>query len=526
MNGMSDSSADKGNKRMTRQPLIRMVGITKTFPGVVANDGIDFDLYPGEIHTLLGENGAGKSTLMSILSGMFHPDSGTIEANGETARIHCPFDSLKLGIGMVYQDFALVPPLTVLENIILGFEDGVVLDWKKAEEKVHQISKEYGLSVNLRARIWDLSVGEQQRVEIVKALFRGSNVLILDEPTSVLTPIESEELFKTIFSLRRLGKSVVFITHKLGEAFRISDRISILRLGKKVAEFPGEDLRQSGEKEATRRIVDQMFGGMPVPEGTAVTKSVGDEFMTLGLEDVVCLNNRGIEALRGVSLKVRKGEILGIAGVDGNGQKELAEVIAGQRKVVSGRISLEGLDVTHLNVAARFDLGVSYITDERMREGCVGAMTLAENCILRLFRKLPFSRWTVIDSSVVKSQMCELIEAYDIRAPGPDVRVNTLSGGNIQKVLLARELLTKPKVIVCNKPTHGLDARTTYYIRERLREESFRGAAVVLISPDLDELLSHSDRIGVIYGGEILAVVDQCDATPEGIGKLMLGIGD
>jgi len=525
-NEITESSMDKGNKRMTTQPLVRMGGITKTFPGVVANDAIDFDLYPGEIHTLLGENGAGKSTLMSVLSGMFHPDSGTIEVNGEMARIHSPFDSLKLGIGMVYQHFALVPPLSVLENIILGFEDGTVLNWKQAEEKVKRISEEYGLSVDLRARIWDLSVGEQQRVEIIKALFRGTNVLILDEPTSVLTPIETEELFKTIFSLRRLGKSVVFITHKLGEAFRISDRISILRLGKKVAELSGEDLRRSGEKEATRRILDKMFGGMPVPEGTAVTKSVGDESVILDLDEVVCLNNRGIEALKGISLKIRKGEIFGIAGVDGNGQKELAEVIAGQRKVVSGRVSVEGVDVTHLDVAARFDLGVSYITDERMREGCVGSMTLAENSILRLFRKHPFSRWTVIDNSVVKSQMSELIEAYDIKAPGPGVLVNTLSGGNIQKVLLARELLTKPKVIVCNKPTQGLDAKTTYYIRERLREESSRGAAVVLISPDLDELLVHSDRIGVIYGGEILAIVDQCDATPEGIGKLMLGIRD
>jgi len=523
---MSDSSVDKGNRTMTTQPVVRMVGITKIFPGVVANDSIDFDLRPGEIHTLLGENGAGKSTLMSVLSGMFHPDSGTIEVNGETTRIQSPFDSLKLGIAMVYQHFALVPPLTVLENIILGFEDGKILDLKKAEEKVERISKEYGLSVDLRARIWDLSVGEQQRVEIVKALYRGSNVLILDEPTSVLTPLETEEFFKTIFSLRELGKSVVFITHKLGEAFRISDRISILRLGKKVAEFSGEDLRRAGEKEATNKILDKMFGGMPVPEGTTITKSVGDETVILDLEDIVCLNNRGIEALKGVSLKIRKGEIFGIAGVDGNGQKELAEVIAGQRRIVSGRISLEGDDVTHLDVAPRFDRGISYITDERMREGCVGAMSLAENSILRLFRKPPFSRWTVIDNGVVNKQMGELIEAYEIKAPGPGTLVNTLSGGNIQKVLLARELLTKPKIIVCNKPTHGLDARTTYYIRERLREESSRGAAVLLISPDMDELLSQSDRIGVIYGGEILAVVDQVDATPEGIGRLMLGIRD
>jgi len=500
-----------------------MVEITKTFPGVVANDTVNFDLRPGEVHTLLGENGAGKTTLMNVLSGLYQPDSGSIEVKGETVKIGSPFDSLKLGIGMVHQHFALVPTLTVLENIILGFEGGVILDWDKEEKKLKQISEEFGLPVDVGEKVRDLGVGEQQRVEIVKALFRGSEVLILDEPTSVLTPMEIDGLFQTISSLTGRGKAVVFITHKLNEALRISDRISVLKLGKKVAEMSGPELREMGEGAAARRILDVMFGGVPLPESGPVDKHLQGSSL-LELNDVVCLSNRGVEALKRVSLEVREGEIFGIAGVDGNGQKELAEVVAGQRRAVSGRVVVGGVDVTQLGTSARSALGVSYVTDERMEEGCILSMNVAENCILRQFREKEFSHWALIDNSAVNRHTVKLIEEFNIKTAGPGARVRTMSGGNIQKLLLARELSTKPRVIVCNKPTHGLDARTTRYIQERLQEESRRGAAVLLISSDLDELLSYSDRMGVLYNGEILGVVGRAEATAERIGKLMLGM--
>ena len=508
-----------------KQALIRMKGVTKTFPGVVANDTVDFDLYPGEVHTLLGENGAGKTTLMNILHGLYQPDSGGIEVKGAPVRIRSPFDSLELGIGMVHQHFALVPTLTVIENIVLGFEDGIILDWKKAEQRLNRILEEFGLALALREKISNLSVGEQQRVEIAKTLYRGSEVLILDEPTSVLTPIETEDLFQTLSSLRKLNKAVVFITHKLWEAFAISDRVSILKLGQKVAEFSGEKLRQMGSEEAAKEILNVMFGEMPIPEPSLAAKTTPKETQ-LELREVVALNNRGLKALKKVSLKIRKGEIFGIAGVDGNGQKELAEVIGGQRKVVSGSVLLAGTEINHFGPRARLEMGISHITDDRMGEGCVLSMDLSENSILRLFHRLPFSKRKVIQNQAVDTYTEHMIEEFNVKATGPHIRIATMSGGNIQKFLLARELTSGPKVVVCNKPTQGLDAKTTHYIRERLQKESQDGASVLLISSDLDELLQYSDRIGVLYNGEILDVVDKNEATPKEIGKLMLGMRD
>ena len=509
---------------MNNQPLIRLKAITKRFKGVIANDAVDFDLYPGEVHTLLGENGAGKSTLMHILSGLVQPDSGSIEVSGESVKFHSPFDSLKFGIGMVYQHFALVPNLTVIENIILGFEGGLILNRKRVERILKQILKEFELSLPLNEKVSNLSVGGQQRVEIVKALFHRSEVLILDEPTSVLTPMETDELFKTIVSMRNKGKAVVFITHKLKETFGISDRISILKLGKKVDEISSQELHGLSEEEGYRRVFDVMFDDVHL-SNRLPTKSCSEEQPILEFAQVICLGNLGEERLKNVSLKLRCGEIFGIAGVDGNGQKELAEIIAGQRKIVSGRLILEGNDITHAEgSAARTGLGISYITDDRMQEGCALSMSVAENSILRVFKHPPFSQKKILNKPSINNHAKALIREFDIKVSGPDDTVGTLSGGNIQKLLLARELSHHPNVLVCNKPTQGLDAKTSRYVQERLQQESERGAAVLLISSDLDELLSCSDRIGVLYDGELLDIVNRCDANHENIGKLMLGI--
>jgi ABC-type uncharacterized transport system ATPase subunit len=508
---------------MNNQTLIKMTGITKTFPGVVANDKIDFDLRPGEVHTILGENGAGKTTLMNILSGMYQPDQGEICLREKKVNIRSPHDSLKLGIGMVYQHFALVPPLSVLENIILGFEGGMVLNMKAAEKKLAQIAAEYGLQIDYHQKIADISVGERQRTEIIKILYHGSEALILDEPTSVLTPIEAKELFRTLESLRKMGKAVVLITHKLNEALDISDRITILKLGKKAAVLSGNELREMGYEAATNKILKVMFGDMPIPECSVVDKDIQQE-VVLDLDRVEAVNTRGVVGLKKVSLKIMKGEIFGIAGVDGNGQKTLAEVIGGQRETKSGRILFNGKEIGHSNTCDRLEMGICYITDDRMNEGCVMDMDLAENSIIQSYFQSPYSRYKVINNRVVNAHAGDLIREFRVKATGPGDRAGTLSGGNIQKFILARGLCTKPSLIVCSKPTYGLDARTVRYIQELLLEKSKQGASILLITSDMDELLNYADRIGVLFNGELLAVMDRCDATPEKIGKLMLGI--
>jgi len=509
---------------MEPQPIIKMRSITKRFPGVTANDAVDLDLFPGEVHTLLGENGAGKSTLMHILAGRVQPDAGRIEIGDKPVKIRSPFDALKLGIGMVYQHFALVPNLTVMENIIIGFEEGFVLDWNRLETRLKNILEAFDLSLPLNEKVSNLSVGEQQRVEIVKALFHESDVLILDEPTSVLTPLETGELFKTVSALVRLEKSVVFITHKLKEARSVSDRISILKSGKKVAELSGKALREMDAQEGYQKIFDVMFGNHHLPKHASINRSFTPK-PVLTLDQVVCLENQREERLKKVSLTLKSGEIFGIAGVDGNGQKELAEVIGGQRKISSGRLLLDGNDITHKQgPSSRMALGISYITDDRMQEGCVLSMSVAENAVLRLFKHPPFSRWKILNRASIEAHTKDLIGKFDIKAGGTDVNVSALSGGNIQKLLLARELSNHPAILVCNKPTHGLDAKTTDYVQRRLQHECERGAAILLISSDLDELLRYSDSIGVLYNGELLEILDSSCASHENIGRLMLGI--
>jgi ABC-type uncharacterized transport system ATPase subunit len=510
----------------TNKPLIKMIGITKNFPGVVANNNVNLDLHPAEIHSILGENGAGKTTLMKILSGMHRPDAGKIIVRDQAVEIRTPQDSLSLGIGMVYQHFALVPELTVLENLILGFESGFFLNLKKAEQKLQQISATYGLTIDPDRKIQDLSVSECQRTEILKILFHESDVLILDEPTSMLSPAETGDLFDTLRSLRKAGKSVVLITHNLSDAISISDRITLMRSGKNAAELSGDILMAMDEKTATNRILEVMFGAVPEPQPLVAAQHVSAGETVLELRQVDVLNSQGAAGLKQISFSVAKGEILGITGVDSEDRRLLAEVIGGQKRTTAGQLLYRGRDITLTDIATRFELGIRYVTEDRINEGCVIDMALSENTILQSYYRQPFSRFGILNQAGIQSFTGDLINRFGIRAAGPDARVGTLSGGNIQKFILARSLSGEPGLIVCSNPTYGLDAATVRLIRQLLREESRRGAAVLLITPDMDELFSCSNRIGVLFNGGISGFMDPSAATAEKVGKLMLGIGE
>ncbi len=500
-----------------------MIGITKKFPGVVANNNVDFDLHSSEIHSILGENGAGKTTLMNILSGMHQPDTGTIIVRDQTVKIRSPQDSLRLGIGMVYQHFTLIPTLTVMENLVLGFEDGLFLNLKRAGQRLQKISATYSLSIDPEKKIQDLSVSERQRTEILKILFHESDVLILDEPTSMLSPTETENLFHTLKLLRKSGKSVVLITHNLSEALFISDRITIMRSGKNAAEFSGDMLLAVDAKTASNRILEVMFGAVPEPRQQMVQKIFPAE-PVLELKQVEALNSQGVVGLKRISFSVAKGEIVGVTGVDSEDRRLLAEVIGGQRRTTAGKLFYRGRDITLTNIAERFERGIRYVTDDRMNEGCVLDMALSENAILQSYYRQPFSRFGILNPVNVQSFTEDLISHFGIRTTGSDARVGTLSGGNIQKFILARSLSGGPGLIVCSNPTYGLDAETVRFIQQLLKEESRRGAAVLLITTDMDELFSCSNRIGVLFNGGISGFMDRSDATAEKVGKLMLGI--
>jgi general nucleoside transport system ATP-binding protein len=504
--------------------LVQLTGITKRFAGVVANDGVDFDLQPGEIHSILGENGAGKTTLMKILAGACLPDAGSIRIKDQPVRIRSPRDSLKLGIGMVYQHFTLVPNLNAIENLILGYEDGFFLNLQTARAKLQEICDAYGLSIDPDREIRDLSISDRQRTEILKILFRDSEVLILDEPTSMLSPAEVERLFQTLRLLRAAGKAVVLITHNLREALAASDRITIMRSGKKTAELSKEDLTALGSQAASQKILASMFGAAPVSgvEIEGGKKSGGQP--VLELKQVEALDGRGRIGLKGISMCIAMGEICGIAGVDGESRRLLAEVVAGQQIITAGQVIYRGQDVTRSTIAERFELGISYVTDDRINEGSVPDMDLAENAILQTYGRQPFSRWGILNQPAVKDFAAGLIRRFGIRTTGPDARIRTLSGGNIQKFILARSLSGSPGLIVCNSPTSGLDAKTVGFIHDLLIQESRRGTAVLLLTPDIDELFSLSSRIGVLRNGEILGLMDRSEATTEKVAKLMLGI--
>jgi general nucleoside transport system ATP-binding protein len=502
-------------------PIVEMRDISKRFGPVVANDRISLDLWAGEIHAVLGENGAGKTTLMNVLAGMYQPDSGTIRIAGEEVRITSPADALHRGIGTVYQHFTLVPNLSILENVVLG-EDGFLVNLGAAEGKVASLLADFGLDVSPNTEIRHLALGQRQRVEIIKVLVRGSRVLLLDEPTSVLTPGEVTSLLDLLRRLRDQGIAVVLITHKLGEALAVSDRVTILRGGRNAGDL-GPDVMSGANREGVRqRIVGQMFGGSQPAEMRLSTRPQSGEAL-LSLRGISTLGDRGAPALHDLSLDLHRGEVFGIAGVDGNGQKELGEVIAGQRQVSAGQVLFDGVDITTRGVATRTRLGIGYVTDDRLYEGSVAGSSITDNVALKSIGRKPFSNGFWLNRRAMEEHARRLIIDFDVKASGPDTAIGMLSGGNIQKLLLARELALDPKLLVCNKPTTGLDLRTARFVLQSLRRQADAGKVVVLISSELEELMEISDRIGVMYNGQLVADMPRAEADLGALGDLMLG---
>jgi general nucleoside transport system ATP-binding protein len=500
---------------MADAPLLELRGITKRFPGVVANDHVDFDLAKGEVHALLGENGAGKSTLMNILYGLYHPDEGEIRLNGRQLRIDSPRAAIDTGIGMVHQHFMLIPVMTVAENIVLGVEphNGPILDLETAEERVRELSQQFGLAVRPEARIDSISVGMQQRVEILKALYRGAEILILDEPTAVLTPQEAAELFAIVRSLQAEGKSIIFISHKLNEVLEIADRITVLRRGKTVETVP----REGATEEGLARL---MVGREVLLRVEKKPAEPGEPL--LQVENLRVRDERGLEAVRGVSFEVRAGEIVGIAGVDGNGQTELIEAITGLRRPESGRILAGGEDVTVESARECFEAGVGHIPEDRQLRGLVLDFTLAENIALHDFREPPDSKWGWLFPERIVARAKGLLTEFDVRGGGPRTLAAALSGGNQQKVVIAREVSRDPRILVAAQPTRGLDVGAIEFVHRRLVTEQEEGRAILLLSFELDEILSLSDRILVIYEGRIVGEYGR-DVSEEELGIAMLG---
>ncbi len=499
-------------------PVLELRGITKRFPGIVANDAVDFDLRVAEVHALLGENGAGKSTLMNVLYGLYHPDEGEILVSGKRARIHSPREAIELGIGMVHQHFMLIPVMTVAENIVLATEPtraGVLLNYAGAVERVREISDRFGLAVDPNARIENITVGQQQRVEILKALYRGADILILDEPTAVLTPQEAGELFEVIESLKSQGKSIIFISHKLNEVLEIADRISVLRRGKMV-----ETCTREG---ATEDSLARAMVGREVLLRVDKTPARPAEPL-LEVEDVRVLDDRGLEAVRGVSLAVRAGEILGIAGVDGNGQSELIDAITGLRRIDSGRVRVAGREFEHASARQMLDAGIGHIPEDRHRRGLVLDFTLAENIALHDYAEPASSRFGWLFPRRLIERARRLLREFDVRGGAPETRAGALSGGNQQKVVIAREVSRNPRVLLAAQPTRGLDVGAIEYVHRRLVEERDKGRAILLISLELDEILSLADRILVIYEGRIVGEYPP-DASEEELGVAMTGGG-
>ena len=497
--------------------LVQMRGIMKTFPGIVANDGAALELRAGEIHALLGENGAGKTTLMNILSGLYRPDAGEIRLKGQAVEIRSPGQAIAVGIGMVHQRFKLVPGFTVTENITLGMnEPRFVLHPSTLEETIGAYSRGQGLPVDPRAFVWQLSVGEQQRVEIVKALWRGAEILIMDEPTAVLTPREVKDLFGVMRRMAAAGKAIVFITHKLSEVMEIADRITVMRHGRQTA-----TVEKAGTSPA--ELAWLMMGREhAAPVCAAKTGEPGA--VVLDARDLVAEGDRGERALRRLSIEIRGGEILGIAGVAGNGQRELAEAIAGLRKISAGSIRVNSVEVANRPPAHAIAAGVSYIPEDRMGTGLAVTLSVAENLIMKAYRGTELSVGPFLRRSKVLNWSRRLVNAFQIKAPSLDTPVASLSGGNAQRVLLARETAARPVLIVAAHPTRGLDVAATDHVHAILREQRQAGAAILLISGDLDEIMALSDRIAVLYEGEVLGVFDCAGADIGRIGLMMGGV--
>lgn len=501
---------------MNKQPLLEMKGITKRFPGVIANENVNLTLYPGEVHALLGENGAGKSTLMNILTGIYFPNEGSIQYKGRTVVLDNPRKAVNLGIGMVHQHFKLVEAMTVAENIcIYAGKCGYILNKKRMNAEVQEYAQRFHLAVDPSATVQQLSIGEQQRVEILKLLVRGAELLIFDEPTAVLTPQEADALFTSVRKMAQEGKSVLVITHKMGEVMRIADRITVLRGGKSIATMP---LAETTQEELTTLMVGRRLENV---ERTA--DSMPGERVVVKLEKVCAANDRNLPALHDVDLDIHAGEIVGIAGVSGNGQRELAEVLAGMRKVTSGRLTVEGNQVTGLNPRQTIDSGISYIPEDRLGVGLVGQMDLTENYILKDFFKPIFSRHGVLRQKSIDQQTKEAVDSYSIKNAGIHTPAGLMSGGNLQKLLVAREVAADPKVIIAAYPVHGLDVGAINSIHEILLEERRKGKAILLISEDLDELFALSDRIAVLFSGKLSQPMPIGQATIDVIGRLMVG---
>jgi simple sugar transport system ATP-binding protein len=499
-------------------PILELRGITKRFPGILANDQIDLTLEQGEIHALLGENGAGKTTLMNILYGLYQPDEGSISVRGQTLEVHSPSDAIAAGIGMVHQHFMLIPVFTVTENVMLGAErvrPGGFLDRASAAAQIRQISEQYGLEVEPQALVEDLPVGVQQRVEIIKLLFREADILIFDEPTAVLTPQEADGLFRIMRSLVAQGKSIIFITHKLREVLEVADRITVLRRGAVVG--------TTKPAEADRNKLAAMMVGRDVQLEVEKKQAKAGE-VVLVVRDLVVTNERRQAAVDGVSLEVCGGEVFGVAGVQGNGQTELVEAITGLRQALSGTIQVLGQEITRATPRQITELGVAHVPEDRQREGLVLPSPVSDNLVLCTYYQAPFAKGVALQERAILARSSELIEQFDIRTPSPLVSVGSLSGGNQQKVIVAREFSRPIRLLVASQPTRGLDVGSIEYIHKRIIEKRDEGCAVLLVSPELDEVLELSDRIAVMYRGKIVAVVPAEKATKEYVGLLMAGV--
>lgn len=499
-------------------PVLELRGITKRFPGVLANDHIDLTLQEGEIHALLGENGAGKTTLMNILYGLYQPDEGEVIVRGKPVQIHSPSDAIARGIGMVHQHFMLIPVFTVTENVMLGEEStlaGGLLDRKTAAARVRQISQQYNLEVNPDSYVGDLPVGVQQRVEIIKLLYRNADILIFDEPTAVLTPQEADELFSIMRSLAAQGKSIIFITHKLREVLDVAGQITVIRRGKVIGSVEPE--------QADQNLLASMMVGRAVQlELDRAVANPGE--VVLDVQDLVVADETRQVTVDGVTFQVRAGEVLGIAGVQGNGQTELVEAITGLRDPARGSIRLLGQDVTKASPREVTEMGSAHIPEDRQRDGLILPFAVADNLILNMYYLPPYAKGVVMDHDKILLDAQQQIEAFDVRTPSALTPVGSLSGGNQQKVIVARELSRPIRFLVAAQPTRGLDVGSIEYIHNQLLKRRDSGVAVLLVSTELDEILQLSDRIAVMYRGKIVAVVPSAEASKEKIGLLMAGI--
>ncbi len=500
---------------MNEIAAVEMKQIRKEFPATLANDCVDFTAYKGEIHALLGENGAGKSTLMNILTGVLKPDRGTISIHGKQVSMRSPGDALNLGIGMIYQHFKLVKPFTVAENIVLGMDRVKILKTRELEKQVKELSEEYKIKINPSSAIWQLSIGEQQRVEILKILYRKADILILDEPTAVLTPDEVKELFGTLKNMAERGCTIIFITHKMNEVMEYADRITVLRDGRLVKAVKKE--------ETTETELAQLMVGREISMGRRNTKNTTREEVVLKARDISVLNDKKLKAVEGLSFDLYAGEILGVAGVSGNGQKELMEALAGLRRLEGGQISINGKDCTNASVRQRIQMGEAFIPEDRYGFALVKTMTVTENASFKCYRNPSFCRHGVIHYKKLEEQAKRFIEDFHIKVGGTKSLVQSMSGGNAQKLILARETAEQPSVILASYPVRGLDIQATESIHKILVEEKNRGAGVLLVSEDLDEIFQLSDRVAVMYEGKFMGIlpVEQVDLNQ--IGMAMAG---